>query len=97
MSAGAWYVYLLRCADSTLYCGVTTDVERRVDEHNAGARGAKYTRSRRPVELVCCVEAQDRAAACRLEYAVKRRPRAEKASFLACRQALETVSETPRE
>lgn len=82
MSAGAWHVYLLRCADATLYCGVTTDVERRVNEHNAGERGAKYTRSRRPVELICCVETRDRAEACRLEYAVKRRPRAEKASFM---------------
>ena len=50
-----WYVYLLRCADATLYCGVTTDMERRLREHNAGSRGAKYTRARRPVELVCCV------------------------------------------
>ena len=47
-----WYVYLLRCADATLYCGVTTDMERRLREHNAGSRGAKYTRARRPVELV---------------------------------------------
>ena len=46
-----WYVYLLRCADATLYCGVTTDMERRLREHNAGSRGAKYTRARRPVEL----------------------------------------------
>ena len=42
-----WYVYLLRCADATLYCGVTTDMERRLREHNAGSRGAKYTRARR--------------------------------------------------
>mgnify|MGYP002310988252 FL=1 len=42
-----WYVYLLRCADATLYCGVTTDMERRLREHNAGSRGAKYTRASR--------------------------------------------------
>lgn len=77
-----WYVYLLRCADATLYCGVTTDMERRLKEHNAGKRGAKYTRARRPVALLCCVAQADRAAACRLEREVKRRPRTEKAAFL---------------
>lgn len=69
-----WYVYLLRCADATLYCGVTTDMERRLREHNAGSRGAKYTRARRPVELVCCVAQPDASSACRLEREVKQRP-----------------------
>ena len=62
-----WYVYLLRCADATLYCGVTTDMERRLREHNAGSRGAKYTRARRPVELVCCVAQPDASSACHAE------------------------------
>lgn len=79
---GAWSVYLIRCADKTLYCGVATDVPRRIAEHNAGPRGAKYTRTRRPVELVCSVGGMDRASACRLEYAVKQRPRVEKEAFL---------------
>ena len=49
---GRWCVYLLLCADGTLYCGVTTDVRRRLDEHNGlRAGGAKYTRGRRPVRL----------------------------------------------
>lgn len=80
-----WYVYLLRCADATLYCGVTTDMERRLREHNAGSRGAKYTRARRPIELVCCVAQPDASSACRLEREVKQRPRAEKAAFLLAR------------
>ena len=67
-----WYVYLLRCADATLYCGVTTDMERRLREHNAGSRGAKYTRARRPVELVCCVAQPDASSACRLERVMLR-------------------------
>ena len=78
-------LYLLRCADATLYCGVTTDMERRLREHNAGSRGAKYTRARRPVELVCCVAQPDASSACRLEREVKQRPRAEKAAFLLAR------------
>ena len=47
-----WYVYIVRCSDGSLYTGITKDVEARVSMHNAG-RGAKYTRARRPVELVC--------------------------------------------
>lgn len=65
-----WYVYLLRCSDDTLYCGITTDLERRTDEHNAG-EGARYTRSRRPVELVYFEEQPDRSAASSREYAIK--------------------------
>lgn len=76
-----WYVYLLRCADATLYCGVTTDMERRLREHNAGSRGAKYTRARRPVELVCCVAQPDASSACRLEREVKQRPVPRKRRF----------------
>lgn len=80
-----WYVYLLCCADGTLYCGVTTDVARRLDEHNAGNRGARYTRSRRPVRLVCCAAQADRASAQRLEWEVKRQPRVRKIAFLLAR------------
>lgn len=79
----AWSVYLLRCADGTLYCGATTDVARRVDMHNGLlAGGAKYTRGRRPVTLVACAEGFSRAEALRLERAVKRLPRTEKAEAL---------------
>jgi len=47
-----WYVYILKCVDNSLYCGITTDIKRRVHEHNKTKRGAKYTRARRPVILV---------------------------------------------
>ncbi|WP_461208717.1 GIY-YIG nuclease family protein [Desulfocurvus sp. DL9XJH121] len=76
-----WHVYLLRCADGTLYCGVTTDLSRRVDEHNAGT-GAKYTRARRPVHLVASAGFPDRSAAQSAEYAVKQRPSKQKIIFL---------------
>ncbi len=75
--SGVWQVYLLRCADGSLYAGVTTDVERRLAEHNAG-RGARYTRSRLPAELVYWEEAPDRAAAQRREYAIRRLSPAQK-------------------
>lgn len=74
-----WYVYLLRCADNSLYCGVTTDVERRIVEHNSSnKRGAKYTRVRRPVELAYLEECQSRKQACQREYQLKQLPKAQK-------------------
>ncbi len=63
--------YLLRCADGTLYTGVTTDIERRIHEHNAGT-GARYTAGRRPVRLVWQEEHPDRSSAQRRESAIKR-------------------------
>jgi putative endonuclease len=72
-----WYVYIVRCADRTLYTGVARDLAARIDAHNAG-RGAKYTRSRRPVKLVYQETAPDRGAALRREHAIKRLTRAEK-------------------
>jgi putative endonuclease len=71
------FVYLLRCADGTLYTGWTVDVPRRVRTHNAG-RGAKYTRARRPVKLVYTEVWPTRAAAMRRERQIKRYSRARK-------------------
>ena len=73
-----WFVYLLRCADDTLYCGVCTDVERRVAEHNSSPRGARYTRARRPVSLAWQQELESRSDACREEARIKRLSRAAK-------------------
>lgn len=73
----SWFVYLVRCADDTLYTGIATDVERRVAQHNSGA-GAKYTRARRPVSLVYCEEAADRSAASKRECRIKHMTRHEK-------------------
>ncbi|MEJ2604571.1 MAG: GIY-YIG nuclease family protein [Gammaproteobacteria bacterium] len=75
--SGGWQVYLLRCADGSLYAGITTDIERRLAEHNAG-RGARYTRSRLPAELVYSEAVADRGAAQRREHAIRRLSRAEK-------------------
>ena len=67
-----WYVYLVRCSDDTLYCGVCTDLERRVEEHNTSPRGARYTRARRPVTLAWSSALPDRSAATREEARIKR-------------------------
>ena len=79
--AGTWWVYLLRCADGTLYCGVTTDLDRRLAEHNAGA-GARYTRARRPVALAASAACSGKSAALKAEAAVKRQKRADKLAFV---------------
>lgn len=80
-----WYVYIVRCADRTLYTGVAKDVAARVAAHNAG-RGAKYTRARLPVKLVHSEEAPDRGAALRREHAIKSLPRAAKRALFARRR-----------
>ncbi|MBS0210325.1 MAG: GIY-YIG nuclease family protein [Planctomycetes bacterium] len=69
-AAAPWFVYLLRCADRSLYTGITTDVERRCAQHNAG-RGARYTRSRTPVKLVYQETAASRGLALRRELQIK--------------------------
>jgi len=72
-----WFVYMLRCADDSLYTGVSTDIERRLAEHNTG-RGAKYTRSRFPVSLVYKEACNDQGHALRREAAIRRLSRVQK-------------------
>ena len=82
-----WHVYILRCADGTLYTGITTDLDRRVLEHNTSDRGARYTRSRRPVSLAWSEEAGSHAAAIRREHDIRRLGRRGKLELLAGRGA----------
>lgn len=77
-----YYAYLLRCKDASLYCGYTDDLERRVAAHNAGT-GARYTKGRGPVELVYFEAFDDKCAAMRREYAIKRLTRREKLKLIA--------------
>ncbi len=82
-SAPGWRVYLLECADGSLYCGVTTDPQRRLAQHNGLAPGgARYTRTRRPVRLLACRMCADRSEACTLEARIKRLPRRQKLTAL---------------
>lgn len=79
---GAWYVYILTCADGTLYTGVTKDLERRIFEHNESPKGAKYTRVRRPVTLTHQEAFKTRSEACSREAAIKKLSREEKMALL---------------
>ena len=77
----AWTVYMLRCRDGSLYTGCTADMERRLAAHQSG-RGAKYTRSRLPVELIYWEAAADKSAALRREIAIKCLTRAQKLALV---------------
>lgn len=83
MAADTWRVYIVRCADGSLYTGIAIDLERRIAEHNADSGlGASYTRSRRPVTLVYEEAAADRSAASKREYRIKQLSRMEKLALI---------------
>ena len=77
-----WLCYILRCADNTLYCGITNDLEKRLAAHNAGT-AAKYTRARGPVELVLVELYPDKSAALKREMVIKSLTRAEKLALIS--------------
>ncbi len=74
----AYVVYLLKCADGTFYAGVTTDIARRVIEHNSSSKGAKYTKARRPVKLVYKETCASRSEAQKREHVIRTLSRVEK-------------------
>ncbi len=90
MSENEWVVYLVRCVDRSLYCGVTNDIKRRLLEHNLG-RGAKYTKSRTPVVLVGISPEMTKRDAFRLEYRIKKVSAAKKLSELTKEESQMTI------
>ena len=78
MPTAEFSLYIVRCADGALYTGIATDVDKRLAEHAAGIRGAKFLRGRGPLEVVFAEAVGDRASAQRLEHRVKRLTRAQK-------------------
>ena len=76
-----WFVYLLRCKDDTLYCGITDDVQRRLEMHRSG-KGAKYTRGRGPLELIYTEELSSRSDALKREAFIKQLSRKEKLTLI---------------
>ncbi|MFZ2621272.1 MAG: GIY-YIG nuclease family protein [Minisyncoccia bacterium] len=73
-----YYIYILLCADKTLYTGITVDLKRRIREHNSTKLGAKYTRARRPVKIVFSKKFRNRRVASKEEYRIKKLSRVEK-------------------
>jgi len=84
-------LYMVRCADGTLYTGIATDVERRLTEHESGLRGAKYLRGKGPLKIVFSEVVGSRAAASRLEYRVKKLNRLKKLDLIDGRSQLDDL------
>lgn len=78
MNDASWHVYIVRCSDDTLYTGVARNLQQRIAEHNEGKRGARYTRARRPVELLYHEPAVDRSSAQQREHQIKQMSRRQK-------------------
>jgi putative endonuclease len=85
-----WYVYVARCADASLYCGIARDVTARIAQHDAG-KGAKYTRKRGPLEVVFTRRCREKGTALRLEYAIKQLTRVEKEALVAAPARLAAI------
>lgn len=78
----SYFVYILQCSDETLYTGIAKDVNTRLEEHNSSPKGAKYTKARRPVELVYSEKYENRSEALKREYAIKQLSREKKLKLI---------------
>lgn len=87
-----WVVYLVRCADNSLYCGITNEPKSRLNDHNSG-KGAKYTRSRRPVKLICVGQEMTKSEALKFEYRIKRLPADRKIAELTGKETAMTLKQ----
>ena len=87
-----WSVYLVRCKDDSLYAGVALDVDRRLEEHREGKRGAKYLRGRAPLELVLKRELGDRSLALKVELRIKKLSRKAKENMIENPQVIDEIA-----
>lgn len=76
-----WFIYIVECSDKSLYCGITNNIARRIDQHNSG-KGAKYIRGRRPVRLVYSEEAESMSKAMKRERQIKKMKRSQKLNLI---------------
>ena len=76
-----WFIYVLTCADNSYYCGITTNIDRRLSQHNAGT-ASKYTRARRPVSLAASAPVGSKSAALKAEIHIKKLPKKDKLSAI---------------
>lgn len=78
----SYFVYILECSDKSLYTGITTNIEKRLNEHNNSTKGAKYTKARRPVKLMYQEASENRSTASKREYIIKKLNRIEKLQLI---------------
>lgn len=86
-----WYVYVARCADGSLYCGIARDVAARIAAHDAG-KGARYTRGRGPLTVLVTRKCRSKGKALRIEYAIKQLTRPEKEALVVAPRAIATIA-----
>jgi putative endonuclease len=77
-----WFIYMLKCSDGTFYIGISTDINRRLEEHNNSKKGASYTRGRRPVELIYQEGPMTRSSALKREIEMKKMKREDKEKLI---------------
>lgn len=77
-----WFIYILKCSDNSLYTGITTDLSRRIIEHNSTDKWAKYTKMRRPVEMIFSHQCSDRSHASKLEIKIKKLSKKQKEKLI---------------
>lgn len=94
-SENHWHLYVLQCKDGTLYCGITTDLARRLEQHNAGT-GARYTRARRPVVMAKSWPCEDRSSALKSEAAFKKLSRRAKVQKISAPHQAKAQAQTRR-
>jgi putative endonuclease len=78
----SYFVYIVQCSDDTLYTGIATDIKRRIQEHNSSDKGAKYTKTRRPVRLIYSEKSENRSSATKREIAIKKLSREKKLELI---------------
>lgn len=83
----SYFVYILECSDSSLYTGIAKDLKKRLEEHNSSEKGAKYTKSRRPVKLVYSEVSEDRSSASKREYIIKKLTRSQKLQLIKMKKS----------
>ena len=83
-----WHIYILQCKDKTFYTGITTNLKRRIEEHNTSNLGAKYTKGRRPVKLVYSARKKDKSSALKEEYRIKKLSRGGKIEVIEKKRKL---------
>jgi putative endonuclease len=94
MRENMWQLYILKCADKTLYTGITTDLNRRIEEHNSSVLGAKYTSGRRPVKLIYSKNFTNRSLASKEESRIKKLSREEKIEIICKKKNHKSISAT---
>jgi len=83
-----WFVYIVECADNTLYTWITIDIQRREEEHNSSDKWAKFTKMRRPVKMIFSQSCEDRSDASKKEYAIKKLTRKQKLEIIEWKREL---------